>query len=126
MHHISRKKSRVESIEVSIDRSLPDVQHVNFPSIAIHFFIERGLHSEKSQYIDTKEAIGCHTRPENFILRPQHGLKHPHKISDRFNYPNPFSSWCDIVARALVTNDYFTSIFFLLECLKCKIQITYV
>jgi hypothetical protein len=36
--------------------------------------------------------IGGATRPQNFIARPHHGSMIPHKISDRYDSPNPFKN----------------------------------
>jgi hypothetical protein len=36
--------------------------------------------------------IACVTRPQNFTARPYHGSIHPHKISDRYDSPNPFKN----------------------------------
>jgi hypothetical protein len=32
----------------------------------------------------------CATRPQNFIARPHHESIHPHKISDQYDFRNPF------------------------------------
>ncbi len=93
------------SIEVPIDREYPHEEHINFPNIAIHFY-GRGWPS-KGQKEALKAQVGmiaCVTRPQNFMARPYHGSIHPHKISDRYDYPNPFKKFVTERARERVAS----------------------
>ncbi len=96
MHHILGKKSPMGSIEVPIDREYPHKELVNACQIAIHFY-GRGLPSkwENAKKRHSRVRIGmkaCVTRPQNFFARPYNGSIHPHKISDRYESPNPFKN----------------------------------
>jgi hypothetical protein len=55
--------------------------------------------------------LACVTRPQNFIARPHHGSLHTHKISNRYNSPNPFKNAVTELARALVKRNSIASIF---------------
>ncbi len=44
-------------------------------------------------------CIGGVDRPKKFFLETKHGTKDPHKISERYDSPNPFKSCCDRVVK---------------------------
>jgi hypothetical protein len=97
MGHISGNKIRIGSIEVTIDREYPGEEPVNFPHIVIHFYGCSWPLKRENAKISFKVSrrveyfgVGCTTQPQNFIARPHYGCIHPHEISDRYDFPNPF------------------------------------